>query len=38
LGLDAVYRIVTKHHGTVSFESRPGQTRFTVQIPLSTSH
>lgn len=35
LGLDAVYRIVTKHHGDVSFESRPGETRFTVQIPFS---
>lgn len=35
LGLDAVYRIVTNHHGSVTFESRPGETRFTVQIPLS---
>ena len=37
LGLDAVYRIVTKHHGAVSFESRPGHTRFTIHLPLSKS-
>ncbi len=35
LGLDTVYRIVKNHHGDVSFESRPGETRFTVRIPLS---
>ncbi len=35
LGLDTVYRIVKNHHGNVSFESRPGETRFTVRIPLS---
>jgi signal transduction histidine kinase len=37
LGLDAVYRIVTNHRGRVSFESRSGETRFTVWIPLSKS-
>jgi signal transduction histidine kinase len=37
LGLDAVYRIVTRHRGTVNFESRPGETRFTVQLPFSKS-
>ena len=37
LGLDAVYRIVTNHHGSVTFESRPGETRFMVRIPFSTS-
>jgi signal transduction histidine kinase len=36
LGLDTVRRIVTSHHGTVDFESRPGETRFTVRIPLTT--
>jgi signal transduction histidine kinase len=36
LGLDAVYRIVTKHRGSVTFDSHPGETRFTVQIPFST--
>jgi signal transduction histidine kinase len=35
LGLDAVHRIVTNHRGRVSFNSRPGETRFKVQIPLS---
>lgn len=37
LGLDTVYRIVTNHHGQVSFESRPGETRFKVRIPFSNS-
>ncbi len=37
LGLDTVYRIVTNHRGYVSFESRPGETRFTVRIPFSKS-
>lgn len=37
LGLDTVYRIVTKHRGHVSFVSRPGETTFTVRIPLSKS-
>jgi signal transduction histidine kinase len=35
LGLDTVYRIVRNHHGDISFESRPGETRFTVRIPFS---
>lgn len=33
LGLDTVQRIVTKHRGFVSVESKPGDTRFTVQLP-----
>lgn len=37
LGLDAVYRIVMNHQGNVSFESRSGETRFTVRIPFSKS-
>jgi len=37
LGLDAVYRIVTNHHGDVRFESKPGETRFIVRIPLAKS-
>ncbi|MGA8028180.1 MAG: ATP-binding protein, partial [Bryobacteraceae bacterium] len=37
LGLDAVYRIVKNHHGDVSFESRPGETRFTVRLPFAKS-
>jgi signal transduction histidine kinase len=34
LGLDAVARIVRNHHGDVSFESKPGETRFIVRIPF----
>lgn len=37
LGLDTAYRIVKNHHGDISFESRPGETRFAVRIPLSKS-
>ncbi len=37
LGLDAVYRIVHGHRGDVSFESRPGETRFIVRIPFAKS-
>ena len=33
LGLDTVQRIVTKHRGFVAVESKPGDTRFTVQLP-----
>jgi len=28
-----VQRIVTKHRGFVAVESKPGDTRFTVQLP-----
>ena len=34
LGLDAVYRIVRNHHGEVTFQSRPGDTRFQVRLPI----
>jgi signal transduction histidine kinase len=34
LGLDAVNRIVTKHNGNVSVESKPGATCFQVRIPV----
>jgi signal transduction histidine kinase len=34
LGLDTVSRIVRNHRGDVSFESKPGETRFTVRIPF----
>ena len=34
LGLDTVRRITAAHRGDVSFESRPGETRFLVRIPL----
>ncbi len=35
LGLDIVNKIVTKHEGEISVESKPGKTQFTVSIPLS---
>jgi signal transduction histidine kinase len=35
LGLDISYRIVVaKHHGDLSVDSQPGDTRFTVSLPL----
>ena len=35
LGLDTTYRIVVeRHHGTIAVESQPGDTRFTVRLPL----
>jgi nitrogen-specific signal transduction histidine kinase len=35
LGLDIVQRIVTQHHGGhIGVESRPGQTIFSVRLPL----
>jgi len=34
LGLDTVYRIIRKHHGTISVSSRPGDTCFRVRLPL----
>ncbi|MEM9136007.1 MAG: AAA family ATPase [Cyanobacteria bacterium P01_F01_bin.42] len=35
LGLDIVKKIIAKHQGTIDFRSRPGQTVFTVKIPLA---
>ena len=35
LGLDTVYRIVRQHHGDVHVDSRPGETRFQVRLPIS---
>jgi len=34
LGLDTVYRIVTRHHGDIRVESKPGDTRFRVRLPV----
>ena len=34
LGLDTVQRIVRKHHGNIQVTSKPGDTRFQVQLPL----
>jgi signal transduction histidine kinase len=36
LGLDVVRRIVVAHGGEVSVRSEPGETRFTVRLPLGT--
>lgn len=35
LGLEIAYRIiVTRHHGDLHFESKPGDTRFRVRLPM----
>jgi len=36
LGLDIAYRIVVRrHHGEISVESQPGETRFQVRLPIA---
>ena len=35
LGLDAAQRIVTKHRGSIQVNSRPGDTRFKIFLPLA---
>ncbi|OLT14113.1 histidine kinase [Pseudonocardia sp. CNS-139] len=36
LGLDVTYRvIVTRHHGDITVESEPGNTRFQVKLPVT---
>jgi len=35
LGLDTVQRIVRKHQGSIQVESRPGDTRFQIFLPLT---
>jgi signal transduction histidine kinase len=37
LGLDTVQRIVKKHRGTIQVNSKPGDTRFQVWLPLTDS-
>jgi signal transduction histidine kinase len=34
LGLDTVVSIVQKHHGRIDLKSQPGNTRFTVRLPI----
>jgi signal transduction histidine kinase len=34
LGLDTVNRIVRQHRGRVGVESRPGETKFQVSLPI----
>jgi signal transduction histidine kinase len=36
LGLDVSYRvIVSRHHGDITVESQPGETRFRVRLPIA---
>jgi signal transduction histidine kinase len=35
LGLEIVARIVARHRGTIDVASEPGETRFTVRLPLT---
>jgi signal transduction histidine kinase len=35
LGLDTVQRIVRKHRGNIQVDSKPGDTRFQIWLPLS---
>jgi signal transduction histidine kinase len=35
LGLDIVRRIVASHCGELTFHSEPGETRFTVRLPVN---
>lgn len=35
LGLDIVKKIIEKHHANISVCSRPGQTSFTVSLPIN---
>lgn len=35
LGLDIVKKIIDKHNGTIEVESVPGQTTFTVMLPIA---
>jgi signal transduction histidine kinase len=37
LGLDTVQRIVRKHKGNIQVQSKPGDTRFQVWLPLATA-
>ena len=38
LGLDTVQRIVKKHRGSIQVNSKPGDTRFQVFLPLAAAH
>ncbi|WP_410498532.1 nitrogen regulation protein NR(II) [Chitinibacter sp. S2-10] len=35
IGLHLAHTYVAQHHGTIEFESRPGQTTFTILLPLN---
>ena len=38
LGLSIAQAYITQHEGTIEFESRPGNTCFTVHLPVSERH
>lgn len=39
LGLDIVRRILeNRHHGSISIESQPGKTRFSIRLPLDENN
>jgi signal transduction histidine kinase len=38
LGLDTVQRIVRKHRGSIQVNSKPGDTRFQVSLPMSEAN
>lgn len=38
LGLDTVQRIVRKHEGSIQVQSKPGDTRFQVWLPVAEGH
>jgi PAS domain S-box-containing protein len=35
LGLDIVDKIIQKHHGEIAVDSRPGQTTFSIRLPVN---
>lgn len=37
LGLDTVQRIVKKHRGSIQVDSKPGETRFQVFLPMAAA-
>lgn len=38
LGLDIVKKIIDKHHGKITVQSKPGKTIFTVYIPIESNN
>jgi signal transduction histidine kinase len=34
LGLDITYRIIQQHNGAIEVQSKPGQTRFIIRLPV----
>ena len=37
LGLTLAQAFITQHHGVITFESRPGDTTFTLLLPVDYS-